>query len=106
MCCSQRRTRPEALALIRKCLTSGDFIQSKHFREKLAELTEEKGVTIQDVIHIGQHGGVYNEPEIDPKHGEWNYRVEGTSPDGLLVSVVFCFRADDLALLITIFIQR
>jgi hypothetical protein len=106
MCCPNRRTRQEALALFRKCLTLGDFIASKHFREKLAALTEEKGVTLQDVIYIGQHGGNYNEPETEPKYGEWSYRIEGTSPEGLLISVVFCFKADDLALLITIFIQR
>ena len=106
MCSTQRRNRPEALALVRQCFTVGDFIQSKHFRERLAALTAEKDVTIQDVIHIGQHGGIHNEPEPDPKHGEWKYTIEGTSPDGLLISIVFSFKADDLVLLITIFIQR
>src|SRR5579864_2941936 len=106
MCSTQRRNRPEALALVRQCFTVGDFIQSKHFRERLAALTVEKDVTIQDVIHIGQHGGIYNEPEPDPKHGEWKYTIEGTSPDGLLISMVFSFKADGLVLLITIFIQR
>ncbi len=102
----ERRTQSEALALIRECFTVGDFIQSKHFREKLAALGAESSATILDVIHIGQHGGIYSDPEFDTKHGEWNYRLEGTSPDGLLIAVVFSFKANDLALLITIFIQR
>jgi len=106
MCFAERRTQPEALQLIKKCLTLGDFLQSKHFREKLATLAAEKGVTILDVIYIGQHGGIYSEPEFDTKCREWNYRLEGTSPDGLLISIIFSLKADDFALLITIFIQR
>lgn len=101
-----RRPQPEARAIVRKCLTEGDFVESVHFRQKLAALGEEKGVTIQDVIHIGQHGGIYCEPEFDIKHGEWNYRLEGTSADGLLIAVIFSLKEDDLALLITIFVQR
>ena len=106
MCSTDRRTQTTARALIKECFTQGDFIQSKHFRERLAALTVEKDVTLQDVIHIGQHGGIYNEPEIDPKHGEWQYTIEGTSPDGLLIRIVFSFKTDDLALLITIFTQQ
>jgi len=101
-----RRSQPEARAAVRKCLTEGDFVESAHFRQRLAALGEEKGVTIQDVIHIGQHGGIYCEPEFDMKHGEWNYRLEGTSPDGLLIAVVFSLKDDDLAVLITLFVQR
>jgi hypothetical protein len=102
----ERRSQAEALYSIRRCLTEGDFVESAHFRARLSALTEERGVSILDVMHIGQHGGIYCEPEFDTKHGEWNYRIEGTSPDGLLVAVVFSFKADDFAMLITIFILQ
>jgi hypothetical protein len=101
-----RRSQPEARSIVRKCLTEGDFVESAHFRERLAALREEKGVSIQDVIDIGQHGGIYCEPEFDTKYGEWKYRLEGTSGDGLLIAIIFCLKEDDLALLITIFVQR
>src|SRR5260370_20809128 len=106
MCSTERRTRTMARALIKECFTQGDFIQSKHFRERLAALTVEKEVTIQDIIHIGHHGGIYNEPEIDPKHGEWQYTIDVTTPPALLIRIVFSFKTDDLALLITIFTQQ
>jgi hypothetical protein len=104
--CMRPRPLPEARAAVRKCLTEGDFVESIHFRQRLAALGEEKGVTIQDVIHIGQHGGIYCEAEFDTKYGEWKYRLEGTSADGLLIALIFCLKEDDLALLITIFEQR
>ncbi len=41
-------------------------------------------------------------PEIDPKTGNWKYRIEGMTADQRKVGIVFTFRSE-LAVFITVF---
>jgi hypothetical protein len=42
-------------------------------------------------------------PECDIKTGEWKYRIEGYEPEGRRMAIVFCFKPQSLAFLITAF---
>lgn len=46
-------------------------------------------------------GQIYDEPDI--KTGEWKYTIEGHTPDGTLLAIVFCFKSEEPAFLITVF---
>jgi hypothetical protein len=100
---AKRLSRAEATDAARRCLSgAGRIIPSKHFRDELAK----EGLDILDAYHILRTGQVFNEPELDPRHGDWNYRIEGTEPGGRRLAIVFCFKEQDTGLLITIFSIR
>jgi len=81
----------------------GQVKPSKHFRD---ELDKEPDVTLPDVWHVLRGGCIFDPPEQDIKTGEWKYRIEGKTPDGVWIEVVFCFKAADRANLITIFCDK
>jgi len=85
---------------LRDCLGGqGQVKPSKHF---LDELAAEK-LTITDAWHVLRQGVIVNAPEEDIKTGEWKYRIEGKTPEGVLIGIVFCFKQVNYALLITVF---
>lgn len=95
----ERLSRDDAVRLVRRCLEDGEIILTKHFRDKLEFL----GVSMVEARYILQHGVIWNEPEFDLRHRQWNYRIEGTEPDGQHLAVVFAFVEESSSLLITIF---
>jgi len=99
----KRLSKAEATDSVRRCLSgAGRIIPSKHFRDEL----EIERLDILDAYHVLRTGQVFNEPELDPRHGDWNYRMEGTEPEGRRLAIVFCFKEQDTGLLITIFSIR
>lgn len=94
-----RLSRPEAARLLRECVRIGKIIPGKHFREELAN----EGLIFPDALRVMKTGQIYDEPEPDPKTGDWKYRVEGREVDGKWLAIVFCFKAVDTAFLITVF---
>jgi len=95
-------TKSEAVTLIRHCLDEGRVIASKHFRDEL----KAECLNILDAHHVLNTGNVFREPEFDVRYQEWNYRMEGTEPDGKQLAIVFSFKEDDLGFLITVFSIR
>lgn len=95
----RRLSRPDALRLLRECVRSGHIIPGKHFREELAN----EGLILPDAVRVLKTGQIYDEPEPDPKTGEWKYRVEGREVDGKWLAIVFCFKGTATAFLITVF---
>lgn len=93
------RTLQEAVDLLRHCLESGEVIPGKHFRDELAN----DNLTIEDAWSVLKSGNIYNPPEPDIKTGEWKYRMEGYTPDGEWLAIVFCFKTRERAFLITVF---
>jgi hypothetical protein len=70
---------------------------------------EKEGRTLPDALHVLRTGLIYDEPEPDPKTGEWKYRIEGKEVDGRVLKIVFCFKdfdEIDTAYLITVFSHR
>jgi hypothetical protein len=95
----ERQSRQEAVKLLRECLRAGKIIPGKHFRDELAA----EGLILPDALRVLKTGNIFQEPECDPKTGDWKYRVEGGEVDGKWLAIVFCFRATDTAFLITVF---
>jgi hypothetical protein len=77
-------------------------IPGRHFRDEL----KAEGLDLLDAYHVLQKGQVFREPEFDVRRQEWNYRMEGSEPDGKRLAIVFCFKEDDLGFLITVFSIR
>ena len=95
----QRLARREAEKLLRQCLEKGEVLQSRHFIEGLAH----EAMTLQDAIAVLRTGGIIDEPEPDIRTGEWKYRIEGPEPGGKYTAIVFSFKVESRAFLITIF---
>ena len=90
-----------AVEALRECLqNSGQVKPTKHFRDAL---DDEPDLTIPDVWHVLKSGCIFAPPEQDIKTGEWKYRIEGKTPDGIQIVVVFCFKTADRVHLITVF---
>lgn len=96
---ARRLSKEEAGRLIREAVEQGDIVLTKHFRDELRA----EGLTVPDAFYVLQRGYVFSEPEFNPRYQEWNYRMEGTEPDGKLVAIIFGFTEDEAGLLITIF---
>jgi hypothetical protein len=94
-----RQSRDDAVKRIRRCLDDGEVIPTKHFRDKLEIL----GMSMVEALYILRHGLIFNEPEFDVRYQQWNYRIEGTEPDGEHLAIVFSFIEASSGLLITIF---
>ena len=95
-------SRAEAVDLVRHCLQEGFIQPSRHFREELAK----EELTLLDAYHVLRTGNVFNEPELDVRRQEWNYRMEGAEPDGKRLAIVFCFKERNTGFLITVFSIR
>jgi hypothetical protein len=92
--------RVEALKRLRECLAGrGRIILGAHFR---AELKAEN-LAIVDAWRVLGHGHIYNPPEFDVAYGDWKYQVEGPTPDGVALAIVFCFKEIDRVFVITCF---
>jgi hypothetical protein len=95
---TERLSKQEAQDLLRHCIEDGEIIYSKHFRQELAN----EGVSIPDLETVLRKGIVFDEPEFDVKFREWHYAVEGKEPGSKWLKVVYCFKEEDSALLITV----
>jgi Domain of unknown function (DUF4258) len=98
-----RMSRHTAEELIIQCLLLPNAIrESRHFLEELAN----ENLTILDARYVIRHGHILNEPEFHVGKQEWNYRIEGDEPDGKWLAIVFSFKAENDAYLITVFSIR
>jgi len=70
-----------------------------HFRQELAN----EKLDFTDAWHVLRTGDIYSPAERDIKSGDWKYRIEAHTADGIWLAIVFCFRAVDRAFLITFF---
>lgn len=89
-----------AVENMRECLQDGQVKPTKHFLDALAD---EPDLAIPDVWQVLRTGCIFGPPEQDIKTGEWKYKIEGKTPDGTWMAVVFCFKSADRVNLVTIF---
>jgi hypothetical protein len=92
-------TNSEAVRLVRHCIRDGAIIPSRHFREELQNET----LDLNEALFVLERGCIHDPPEQNIKTGEWKYRIEGPEPSGIWLAIVFCFKAEDTAFLITVF---
>ena len=90
----------EAAALLRRCLSNqGTVLWGSHFAKALAD----DGLIFPDAWQVLRTGRIYAAPELDIKTGDWKYKIEGNTPDGIWLAIVFCFKSIDRTFLITAF---
>ena len=90
----------EALNMLRRCLSKEGTVQwGPHFAKALTD----DGLTFPDAWQVLRNGRIYAAPEPDIKTGDWKYKIEGNTPDGIWLAIVFCFREIDRTFLITAF---
>ena len=94
-----RVRRGEAQDLLRICLDRGRVIAGRHFRDELAH----ENVEMTDAWTVLKQGRIYNEPEFHTGSQEWNYRIEGNEPGGKWLAIIFSFKAENTAFLVTVF---
>jgi len=70
-----------------------------HFKKE----PKAENLAIMDAWHVLRHGQIYNAPEYDVGYGDWKYQVEGPTPDGEPLAIVFCFKEIDRVFVITCF---
>ncbi len=62
----------EAKSIIREIVAEGVLILSRHAKERM----EDRGYTLQDVVHILLHGEIVKK-EYKDKAKNWSYKVRG-----------------------------
>ena|SRR5437660_6111767 len=89
-----------AVEALRECLqNSGQVKPTRHFLDEL----EKEGLTLPDAWQVLKSGCVFDPPEQDAKSGEWKYKIEGKTPDGKWIAIVFCIKSADRTNLVTVF---
>jgi len=77
----------EVTETLRRCLTAGTVIPTKHFRDPKQQA--ERNYTIQDAINVLRWGEVSTEPPQWNGNAErWGYRVYGPDLEGDVLTVV------------------
>lgn len=93
-------TLTEALDLLHHCLTESGGVQwGPHFKRAL----KDEKVELADAWQVLRNGGIFDAPEHDISTGDWKYKVEGHTPDGIWLVIPFCFKEINRAFLITVF---
>ena len=58
---------------------------------------------MEDVLRVCRAGAISIAPEKDIRSGGWKYRIEGHTVDREAVALVFTFRLETHAVIITVF---
>lgn len=95
----ERLSKADAQRRLRETLADGNVIFGSHFRQELAA----ESLELAAAFSVLKSGSVFSEPELDIRTRDWKYRVEGREPGGKWLAVVFCFKSDSSAFLITTF---
>jgi len=68
----------KAIKCIREIANFGDVRTTAHCRKRMVE----RGFSFQDLLSILLNGEIRREPEYDPNHDQYKYRVDGNTIDG------------------------
>jgi hypothetical protein len=82
-------TQSTAVDVLRDCL--GGLGEIKPCKSFLEDLVEEE-LSLPDVWRVLKIGRILEEPWPDVATGEWLYKIEGRTIDGVWIEVVFSFR--------------
>lgn len=75
------------------------MIPGRHFRDELSN----EGLSMQEALCVLRSGAIYAPPEPGSRRDEWKWRIEGREPGGKWLIIVFTFRSEGQAFLITTF---
>lgn len=88
-----------AIRRIREIANLGYVQTTGHCRKRMAQ----RGFGFQDLLSILFNGEIKSQPEYDPKHDQFKYRVDGNTIDGdpaVAITVIVSART---VLVVTIF---
>lgn len=71
-----RRSKRQAMEMIRRCLSEGKFIYDPHIYKQ----AKKRKFTIGEVLHVLRTGVIKDEPEPHIRTNLWRYRVCGETP--------------------------
>ena len=74
--------KDQAKAKVLRCLEEGVVSYSRHFRDELAN----DALTTGDILTVCRSGAIAMAAEKDIKTGQWKYRIEGLTADGIPVA--------------------
>lgn len=81
-----KRSGPQALPpALREALTVSNSRWGRHIKEKMTA----RAFDMNDVIRVARNGAIKRPPELDIKHGTYEYVLEGTDGDGRPLEIVF-----------------
>jgi len=89
----------EVIRLIREIVNLGDVQTTGHCRKRMGE----RGFGFQDLLSVLLNGEVRSQPEYDPKHDQYRYRVEGHTIDGDSAAAITVMVTTRSLLVVTIF---
>ncbi len=89
----------EAIRRIREIANFGYVQTTGHCRKRMAE----RGFGFQDLLSILLNGEINSEPEYDPKHDQFKYRVDGNTIDGDSAVAITVIVSSHAVLIVTIF---
>lgn len=94
-------SRDEAKRKIALFLKEGRVRPTSHcFRDSMPK----RNVSLQDILHVLQHGEVIRDAQWDEEHGEWKYVMEGADLEGDdLRAVTVFFDAAMTLIIVTVF---
>jgi len=64
--------KEQACKVFKVAFSSGSVVYTDHSLERM----EERGVDTNDLVALAKSGFVLNAPELHPRTGAWNYRME------------------------------
>jgi Domain of unknown function (DUF4258) len=97
-----RRSKSDALKLLRECLQSGIVEYRPHFEKRCRE----RDVDPQDAQYVLRKGIIHDEPELDIRIQERRYKVEGKPPDSDKLKAVVTFLEKDEVLVIAVMLDK
>jgi len=69
---SKSLTKEQACKIFKAAFVCGTVIYTNHSKERMMEYE----VDANDLLALSKSGFVLNSPELHPKTGAWNYRIE------------------------------
>jgi hypothetical protein len=83
---------------LRACLEQDRYRLHPGVWRRLRELQ----IDLNDALHVLRHGLISEEPQFEPKSGQWRFTVEGETVDQKELRIVFSFVEIDGLLVLTI----
>jgi hypothetical protein len=87
----KKHSKTEALKIIRRIRRDGVVVPTNHLKVRMRE----RGFEMRDVIEAINKGAIYDEAEMHPKTGRWNYTVRGKTVDGESLDLVIDLDEDN-----------
>lgn len=88
----------DIVALVKKCVTSGRFYDTRHATNRKGE----RAITLLEIQHVFENGfHEKKKDEFKPEFNAWNYAIRGKTVDGRSLRVAVSFESGKRMVIIT-----